>query len=149
MSSQQQYPSFLLVQTGGTFLKKIYALEYQNVSGSLQDQPKATYNAILGWDYMGFSSRFSFRYQQLTLTNMDTQYGLRDSYYDNVLLFDISLKQAIIGKLSAFANATNINNHIDDYYYSHPAYNNVAAGNLPTSNQSYSWAVQVGLSFSY
>ncbi len=149
MSSRQQYPSFLVVQTGGTFLKKIYALDYQNVSGSLQDQPKATYNAILGWDYMGFSSRFSLRYQQQTLSSMDTQYGLRDSYYDNVVLFDISLKQQIFGKLYAFGNATNINNHIDDYYYSHPAYNTVPAANLPTSSQSYSWIVQIGLTYNY
>jgi len=149
MSSRQQYPSFQLVQVGGTFLKKIYNLFYQTVGASLQDQPKATYNAILGWDYMGFSSRFSLRYQQQTTSTIDNTYGLSDSYYDNVLLFDISLKQAIIGKLSAFANATNINNHIDNYYYSHPAYNNIAAGNLPTNNQSYSWLVQVGLTYSY
>jgi len=149
MSSQQQYPSFNLVQTGGTFLRKIYALYYQTISGPLQDQPKATYNAILGWDYSGFSSRFSLRYQKLTLSSFDNQYGLRDAYFDNVLIVDISLKQQIIGKLYVFANATNVNGHIDASYYSHPAYNNVAAGQLPTGNQTYGWAAQVGLNFSF
>ena len=99
----------------------------------MQNQPKAIYNAILGWDYKGFSSRFSLRYQELTLQSIDTQYGLEDSYYDNVLLFDISLKQQIIENLSVFANATNVNSHVDNYYYSHPAYLTVAAGKLADS----------------
>jgi hypothetical protein len=98
---------------------------------------------------MGFSSRFSLRYQQQTLTTVDTYYGLQDSYYDPVTLFDISLKQQIIGNLSIFANATNVNGHIDNYYFSHPAFATVAAGQLPTSQQTYGWAVQLGLTYSY
>ena len=83
MSSRQYYPSFNPVTTGSG-LKKTTVLVYQTTSGSLQDQPRATYNAILGWDYKGFSSRFSLRYQQQTLTSMDTQFGLRNAFYDNV-----------------------------------------------------------------
>jgi TonB-dependent receptor len=149
MSSRQLYPSFALTQVGGTKFKPIYNLVYTTVAGPLQNQPKATYNAILGWDYMGFSSRFSLRYQQQTLTSMDTQFGLENSYYDNVLLFDIALKQQIIGNLSVFANATNLNNHIDNYYFSHPAYTTHPVGQLPTSEQTYGWAAQLGISYSY
>jgi len=149
MSSKQVYPSFTIARVGGTIFRPIYNLLYQTVQAPLQDQPKAIYNAVLGWDYMGFSSRFSLRYQQTTLTSMDTQYGLRNSYYDNVLLFDISLKQQIIGNLYIFANATNVNTHIDNYYYSHPAYGTTPAGQLPTSEQTYGWSGQVGLTFSY
>ena len=149
MSSRQVYPSFLKTRVGGSAFNPIYNNVYQTVEGPLQDQPKAIYNAILGWDYLGFSSRFSLRYQQLTLTSMDTQYGLRNSYYDNILLFDISLKQRVIGNLSVFVNATNVNQHIDNYYYSHPAYGTIAEGQLPTSEQTYGWQVQLGVSFFY
>jgi TonB-dependent receptor len=149
MSSRQLYPSFAQVQVGGTRSRPIYNLVYTTVAGPLQNQPKATYNAILGWDYMGFSSRFSLRYQQQTLTSMDTQFGLENSYYDNVLLFDIALKQQIIGNLSVFANATNLNSHIDNYYFSHPAYTTHPVGQLPTSEQTYGWAAQLGISYSY
>jgi outer membrane receptor for ferrienterochelin and colicin len=149
MSSRQLYPSFAIKRVGGTAFNPIYNLFYQTVAGPLQNQPKAIYNAILGWDYMGFSSRFSLRYQQQTLTSMDTQYGLQNSYYDNVTLFDISLKQQIIGNLAIFANATNVNAHIDNYYFSHPAYAAVAEGQLPTSQQTYGWAVQLGLTYFY
>jgi TonB-dependent receptor len=149
MSSNQEYPYFSQVQTGGTPRKPIFALVYSTRSGSLQNQPKAIYNAILGWDYKGFSSRFSLRYQELTLTSVDTKYSLRDSYYDNVTLLDINLKQKITDNLAVFADATNINNHIDNYYLSHPAFNTTPAGNLPTSQQTYGLNAQLGLSFNY
>jgi TonB-dependent receptor len=156
MSSNQEYPYFSQVQTGGTPRKPIFALVYSTRSGSLQDQPKAIYNAILGWDYKGFSSRFSLRYQELTLTSVDTKYSLRDSYYDNVTLLDINLKQKITDNLAVFADATNINSHIDNYYLSHPAFSNspagnlnIPAGNLPTSQQTYGLNAQFGLSFNY
>jgi TonB-dependent receptor len=146
MSSNQMYPWFKVV---GPAIGNKDTLVYTTTAGSLQDQPKAIYNAILGWDYKGFSSRFSARYQQLTLTSMDTRYGLENSYYDNVLLIDISVKQQLITGLSVFANITNINSHIDNYYFSHPAYLAYAAGQLPTSQQTYGWALQFGLSYFY
>ncbi len=146
MSSNQEYPYFKPLTNK---FRAVDTLLYSNTEGALQNQPKAIYNAILGWDYKGFSSRFSLRYQELTLTSMDTQYGLEDSYYDNVLLLDISLKQQIIENLSVFANATNVNGHVDNYYYSHPAYLTVAAANLPTAGQTYGLNAQLGLSFSY
>ena len=146
MSSNELYPYFF-VKSPRTGAKD--TLVYSTTGGPLQDQPKGIYNAILGWDYKGFSSRFSLEYQELSLQSIDTQYGLRNSYYDNVLLFDISLKQQIIDNLYIFANATNLNNHVDSYYYSHPAYLAVGAGNLPTYGQTYGMNAQLGLSFSY
>ena len=74
MSSNQLYPYFKVVSPKVGTKDTLYL---QTTGGTLQDQPKAIYNAILGWDYRGFSSRFSLRYQQLTLTNMDTQFGVR------------------------------------------------------------------------
>jgi outer membrane receptor for ferrienterochelin and colicin len=148
MSSAQTYPYFATVRVGSGISAKNY-LYYQATAGQLQDQPKATYNAILGWDYKGFSSRFSFRYQEVTLTNLDTQYPMRNAYYDNVLLVDISVKQNIIYNLSIFANVTNINNHIDNYYLSYYNGNDGSSGHLPTSQQTYGMQAQLGVSFNY
>ncbi|HTX18286.1 MAG TPA: TonB-dependent receptor, partial [Bacteroidota bacterium] len=149
MSSNQEYPYFSQVQVGGTPRKPVFALVYATRSGSLQDQPKAIYNAIVGWDYKGFSSRVSVRYQEVTLTSVDTKYSLRDSYYDNVTLVDVNLKQKITDNIAVFADATNLNSHIDNYYLSHPAFNTIPAGQLPTSEQTYGLNTQVGLSFTY
>jgi len=148
MSSRQIYPAFADTNEG-TLFRPIHKLYYRTVAGALQDQPKATYNAILGWDYMGFSSRFSLRYQQQTLRSIDTQFKLQNSYYDNVMLFDIALKQQLIDNLSVFANATNLNGHIDNYYFVHPTYQTHPEGSLPTNKQTYGWAVQFGVNFNY
>lgn len=156
MSSDQMYPSFW-VKSPKVGNKD--TIEYQTVEGPLQNQPKATYNVILGWDYKGFSARISYRDQKTTVTSIDTRFGLEDYYYGDVTLYDISLKEKILDNLSVFANATNISDHIDNYYYTHPSYTLAnsggtaptyyPAGNLPTSAQTYGWILQLGISFSY
>jgi TonB-dependent receptor len=157
MSSHQEYPYFAI--KAKPKINSPDTLIYATTSGSLQDQPKAIYNAIIGWDYMGFSSRVSFRYQEITLSSVDTRYALEDYYNDNILLVDISLKQKIMEGLSIYANATNINSHVDNSYFSHPVYTTnpaapakpvtYPAGQLPSSGQTYGWALQVGVSYSY
>ncbi len=148
MNSQQTYPYFKVV-TQGAGIHQTQALQYLTTSGPLQDQPKATYNAILGWDYKGFSARVSFRYQEVTLTSLDTQYPVRDAYYDNVFLTDISVKQQIFENLAIFADVTNLNTHIDSYYLNYYNGNNGTSGQLPTSQQTYGMIAQLGLSFNY
>jgi outer membrane receptor protein involved in Fe transport len=125
-------------------VKKVeYYQAYGTRAGSVLNQPKAIYNAIIGWDYLGFSSRISFRYQETTLTGLDAKFSLADTYYDNVLLIDISLKQKVIGNLAVFTNFTNIGSHVDNYYYSSPK------GSLPTSSQTYGFNAQFGISYNY
>jgi TonB-dependent receptor len=152
MKSYTQYPYFdglsfpkdTLWNAAHSRISKIeYYEEYRTRAGSVLNQPKAIYNAIIGWDYLGFSSRVSFRYQQTTLTSLDAKFSLADAYYDNVLLIDISLKQKIIGSLSVFTNFTNIGSHVDDYYYSSPN------GKLSTSAQTYGFNMQFGITMSY
>jgi TonB-dependent receptor len=121
-----------------------YYQAYRTRGGSVVNMPKATYNVIVGWDYLGFSSRVSFRYQQTTLTSLDSKFSIADAYYDNVMLVDIMLKQKIMGNVSVFANFTNIGSHVDDYYYHAPI--NL---NLPTSQQTYGFNAQFGVSFYY
>jgi hypothetical protein len=121
-----------------------YYQVYRTRSGSLLNMPKAIYNVIVGWDYLGFSSRVSFRYQQTTLTSLDAKFSMADAYYDNVLLVDIMVKQKLLDNVSVFANFINIGSHIDDYYYHAPI--NL---NLPTSQQAYGFNAQFGVSFYY
>ena len=119
-----------------------YYQAYRTRGGSVLNMPKATYNIIVGWDYLGFSSRVSFRHQQTTLTSLDSKFSMADAYYDNVMLVDIMLKQKIVGNLSVFANLTNIGSHIDSYYYHAPI-----NADLPTSQQTYGFNAQFGISF--
>jgi TonB-dependent receptor len=121
-----------------------YYQAYRTRSGSLVNMPKAIYNVIVGWDYLGFSSRVSFKYQQTTLTILDSKYSIADVYYNNALLVDIMVKQQIMGNLSVFANFRNIGSHIDDYYY-----HSSVGKNFPTSSQSYGFNAQFGVSLYY
>jgi TonB-dependent receptor len=146
IGSNTQYPYFNTVTVGysGTRVKiPITELQYATRSGAVVDQPKSIANAILGWDYMGFSTRVSFRYQQTTLTSLDEKFSLSDSYYDNFLLIDVSAKQQILDNLAVFANFTNLTSHIDDYYI------NGVIGQLPTRSQSYGLRGQFGVMYNY
>jgi len=152
MSSHTFYPYFdansvvkdTVWNAAHTRVKNIdYYVAYRTRPGRLVNMPNATYNIIAGWDYLGFSSRVSFRYQYTTLTSLDSRYAVADAYYDNVLLVDVSLKQKLIENLSIFANFTNIGAHVDNYYYQSPN------GPLPTSEQTYGFNAQFGLSYAY
>lgn len=152
MSSSEWYPWFGFY-TGGTFARPVDTLRYQTTEGPLLNQPKAIYNAVVGWDYEGFSARFSAQLQGSVLEYVDTKFNLQNSYYGDVFLLDMALKQRINQYLSIYANATNLTNHSDQYYFIHPSYvsgnNNYLAGQLPTDQQMYGWILQLGLSFNY
>jgi TonB-dependent receptor len=146
IGSNTEYPYFQTVQIGvkpGRVPVPITALQYQTRSGPVVDQPKSIANAILGWDYKGFSTRVSVRYQQTTLTSLDPKFSLSDAYYDNFLLLDVSAKQQILDNLAVFANFTNLTSHIDDYYLDGPA------GHMPTSSNTYGLRAQFGVVYNY
>ena len=146
IGSNTQYPYFQTVTIGikpGRVPVPITALDYRTRAGAVVDQPKSIANAIVGWDFMGFSTRVSFRYQQTTLRSLDTKFSLSDSYYDNFLLIDVSAKQQILDNLAIFANFTNLTSHIDDYYI------NGVTGQLPTSSQTYGLRGQFGVSYNF
>ena len=113
---------------------------YGTRKGLLMDQPNSILNIILGWDYKGFSSRISYRYQTQTVTGIDGTYSLKDSYYAPFSLLDLNLNQKINKYISCFANMTNINNHIDRNYF-----NRGSLGNFPTTEQYYGYRIDVGI----
>lgn len=148
INSQTRYPYFENVVVGidssGFVPREITGYQYQTRKGPLIDQPGLILNLIVGWDYKGFSSRFSFRYQDRTLKSLDSKLSFADSYYDKFVLMDISLKQRIIHGLSAYLNFTNIGNHIDEYYMQY--YGDIE---LPTQNEYYGSRVQLGVSYQF
>lgn len=147
IDSKTKYPYFenvvIGVDSSGFFPRDIIGYEYRTRSGEMVDQPDAILNLVLGWDYKGFSSRFSFRYQDKALQSLDTKLSLRDSYYDTFTLVDISLKQRITENLSIYSNLTNIGLHIDDYFIQ----KNRGNPSLPTNSEYYGFRAQVGINY--
>jgi TonB-dependent receptor len=146
IGSNTQYPYFYPVQIGVSNDRghtPIYGLDYRTRAGAVVDQPKSIANVIVGWDYRGFSTRVSFRYQKTTLTSLDSKFSLSDAYYQNFTLIDISAKQQILDNLAVFANFTNLTSHIDSYYI------DGVTGQLPTSFQSYGLRGQFGVVYNF
>ena len=145
LKTETKYPFFESVQVGvdssGFIPMPIYGQEYNTRTGPMEDQPASILNVILGWDYKGFSGRVSYRYQSHTVEGLDARYSVFDRYYDTFSLIDVMLKQQITKRISAYANLTNIGNHIDDYYFGEqgdkPA--------LPTNSQFYGFRAQLGV----
>ena len=146
LNSKTKYPYFQAViidwDNSGFIPVPIYGQYYRTRPGPMEDQPESILNVILGWDFKGFSSRISYRFQSKTVESLDARYSVFDSYYDSFTLIDLMLKQQITKNLSAFANLTNIGNHIDDYYFGEQGEGKPA---LPTSSQYYGFRAQVGL----
>ena len=144
MSSHTVYPYFnnTTVKKDSTLSNGNWTYTYYNAyktrPGSLRNMPDAMYNAIIGWDYLGFSSRVSFKYQGKTLTSLDPIYSVGDTYYDGESLVDIMLKQKLTDHLAVFANFINIGSHIDSYDM------NTLAGSMPVSQQLYGFSMQFG-----
>lgn len=144
---------------------------YKTREGNMYDQPASILNVSLGWDYKGFSSRVSYRYQDKTINGLDARYSQFDSYYHKIQLWDVTLKQKINKHFSVYANMTNLSKHVDDYYYgeqelvSAKDFSNYPPGDsnlilypqmmgengevrmpqLPTSSQYYGFRVQLGV----
>ncbi len=152
MGSTEYYPWFGFY-TGGTFARPVDTLRFQSTEGPLLNQPKAIYNAVLGWNNSGFSARLSAQLQGSVLEGVDTKFNLENNYFGNVFLLDVALKQQIDRYFSVYFNATNLTNHTDHYYFVHPTYinggNTYASGALPTDEQLYGWILQLGLTFNY
>jgi TonB-dependent receptor len=164
MHTQTKYPFFETVIVGHDttgFHSPIYGQQYNTRSGPLEDQPASILNVILGWDYKGFSSRISYRYQAETVQGLDAHYSSFDSYYSTFALWDLMLNQKITKNISCYANLTNIGNHIDEYYFGKQSFNHVLPpsstlnairsqlGNaLPTNSQFYGFRAQIGVKIS-
>jgi TonB-dependent receptor len=136
LETRTKYPYFEAVivdwDESGFIPIPIYEQFYRTRPGPMEDQPKSILNIILGWDFKGFSSRISYRYQSHTVENLDARFSVYDSYYDSFTLMDLMLKQKIGKHFAVYANLTNIGNHIDDYYFGEQGEGKPA---LPTSSQ--------------
>lgn len=147
--SETAYPYFeeVIVGADTVFGEPVprYGQGYATRPGPVVDQPRAVINVILGWDYKGFSSRISYRYQDQVLQVQDSRFGLKDSYYDNFTFVDLSLKQEINKHLSVYLNATNLTNHIDDFFFGERE----DIPRLPTSANSFGRRIQLGVRLRY
>lgn len=147
IESKTKYPYFENVVIGvddtGFFPQDIIGYEYSTREGQMITQPDFISNIILGWDYKGFSSRISYRYQGKTLNGLDAKYSFSDSYLDEFQLLDISLKQRLFKGFYVYLNATNLTNQIDQNFSNYPEVR------LPNNDQYYGSRLQFGVNYRF
>jgi len=144
--SSTHYPWFETIQiwdNSGIIPRPIDFFYYRTRKARMLDQPKSLYNIRIGWDYKGFSSRLSFRYQGATMTSVDAKYELKDSFTDDLFRIDLSIRQKITRYLSFHANLANMNKHTDNAYLAVKDYR------LPTSSEYYGFTSQFGLYYNF
>lgn len=102
------------VDSSGFFPITTYKAVYDSRESRMLDQPSMLFNARIGWDFKGFSSRLSFRYQASTITSIDPLHSLLDEENKAMFRMDLNLKQKITPRLAVSLDIANLNNYIDD-----------------------------------
>ena len=117
--------------------------------GELINQPAYKIQGNIGWDYKGFSIRFSYSYQAKTLSSLDSRYSVNDTYISPVSLADLMIKQKITHNISCFLSMTNLTKQVDNSYNS--SFVQMVNGvrtvepSLPQTSQYYGIRGQIGI----
>jgi TonB-dependent receptor len=142
--SQAKLPYFTNVNVPDPTVPVTHVRKYgqYNIRNSrLIDQPELMFNARLGYDYKGFSSRISFRYQDQTVQSIDAVNNVMDRIGGAQYFLDFTMKMKIYKGLSAQFDWNNITNYIDENFVNH--------GNYPGHAEYYGSTIQLGLRYQY
>ena len=114
-STELPYMGFVQgIDSSGFFPITVYQAVYETRESRMLDQPANIFNARIGWDYKGFSTRLSFRYQGSTITSIDPLHSLLDEVNNAMFRIDLNARQQITERLAVSLDIANLNNYIDD-----------------------------------
>jgi TonB-dependent receptor len=146
--SQTEYPYLEVITTytdDFPIPKVINTPYYRTRTGRMLDQPTSLFNASLGWDYKGFSSRISLRSQVETLQAIDPVEDLKDEISGQIIGLDLSLKQEIHKGLYLSLDVINLTQYIDESYYR--AQSSLGSIDMPKNAETYGLTAQLGLRY--
>lgn len=141
IDSETKYRGFRIVDTDSirTQRPRTYwqAINDTVRVGRMPDQPSHIANVTLGYDYKGFSARFSYLYQTDISTYVDAANPIFDTFSAAYGRFDFTLKQMIRRDLEVFANFNNLNNRADRNYRGSSTFN-------PSYMEFYGFSIDLG-----
>ena len=108
----------------------------------MPDQPTHIANVTVGYDFKGFSARFSMLYQTDTSTSINATNALFDSFSGDYLRYDLSLRQKLPRGLEVFANFNNLSSRPDRNFRG-------AVDANPSFIEYYGFTMDVGARFRY
>ena len=143
-STELPYVAFVEgVDSSGFFPITVYNPVYETRESRMLDQPATIFNARIGWDFKGFSSRLSFRYQGSTITSVDPLHSLLDEYNNSMFRMDLNVKQNITPRLAVSLDIANLNNYIDDRVV------NALGKIFPRRSEYYGMNVMLGIRYDF
>ena len=109
------------------------------------------FNATLGFDYKGFSTRISYLYQSNTAAYVSPRERLIDSYVGPYSRFDLSIRQKMGTGIELFANLNNLNNRPDRSFTGQdtddPAYEFTET--YPSYRELYGYTIDLGVRYRF
>ncbi len=110
----------------------------------LPDQPNDILNLTIGYDFKGFSTRFSMFYQVGSVIGRGTRTFLDfdDTFVDDFLRIDITMKQKLPQNIEVYANFNNVNGE-GDLRYQSPKFR------YPINEQLYGFTMDLGFRYKF
>lgn len=89
---------------------------YATDDTEMPDQPSNIFNARIGYDYRGFSTRLSFRYETIKQTGFDQVKDIQNKYIAPLFRMDLNVVQNLGKGFSVFMDIMNLTNAMDIRY---------------------------------
>jgi len=131
-------PFYILDEENSTRNNRVYTVEEQSLTAPLLQQPKHSFNFVLGYDLKGFSGRVSLQYQDEIFVRITSD----EELFENQRPFprlDISLSQKVTSHIKGFLNLINITNSYDERFLNNSGWD--------TYIDNFGWQIQGGIRF--
>jgi TonB-dependent receptor len=147
LQSETEYQGYYIVDSDSLKRRRppVYYKELRTDStriGRMPNQPSHVANVTLGYDFRGFSVRFSTLYQTDTSTWINATNPLFDTFSGDYLRFDLAVRQKLPGGFEVFANFNNLSSRPDRNFRG-------AVGSNPSYTEYYGFTMDLGARFRY
>ncbi len=153
LESETTYQSYFIVDSDSLLPGRPprFAQELKTDSvrtARMPDQPTHIANVTLGYDYKGFSARFSVLYQTDNSIGINPTNALFDSFSDDYLRLDLSVRQKLRNGVELFANFNNLNSRPDRNFLGS---SDLAASTIehPTYIEYYGFTTDIGARYRF
>jgi len=134
--------------TGSRPPQYTYSITDTTRTGRMPGQSAHLFNATLGIDYKGFSTRLSYLYQSNTASFISTNNPLADDFVGAYSRFDVSVRQKLGVGLEVFANLNNLNNRPDRNFTGQRSTDGFVE-TYPSYRELYGYTIDVGARYRF
>jgi hypothetical protein len=147
ITSETEYQAYFLVDSDSLIRVRppVYLKELRTDStrvGRMPDQPAHIANVTVGYDYKGFSTRLTMRYQTNTSTFVNSTNPLLDTFSGDYVRWDLAVKQKLAQGFELFLNMSNLTSRPDENFRG-------VIGEIPSYTEYYGLTTDLGIRFRF